>query len=284
MEIPRFWVRNEEDVTVDDGRALHLVAWGWSGSNQEEASGMARERLLRLVGRVRNREPLPQNPAYLYGNRPLREEIIQEISGSSGEVEAVITRNSYGSLVLNTANVLFIDIDLADEPKRGGFLSGLMGKTKPDPIAERVERIKQQLRSTGGSFRIYRTAAGLRVLGTDPLYQPADPAAEKLMNSVGADLSFVQLCRVQKSFRARLTPKPWRCGLNTPPGSYPREDGQLRHRFEEWIASYDARCSSHATCRLLDQVGFGRVQDQAARVLEIHDANTRVAKDSLPLA
>ncbi len=49
--------------------------------------------------------------AYAYGDRPLREEIVRSVAGD-GERAAVVTRNSFGCLVLNTAGVLFVDVDL----------------------------------------------------------------------------------------------------------------------------------------------------------------------------
>ena len=47
-----------------------------------------------------------------YPNRPFREQIIRELKDAAGQTSAVITRNAYGCLVLNTARMMFVDIDL----------------------------------------------------------------------------------------------------------------------------------------------------------------------------
>ena len=57
------------------------------------------------------------------------------------------------------------------------------------------------------------------------------------MKALGADPAFLHLCRIQGSFRARLTPKPWRCGQANPPGSFPREP-EAQAAFAEWLAQY----------------------------------------------
>jgi len=280
MNIPRYWVKSTEDVTLDDGRLINLTAWGWSSINKEEARQKSEERLANLLDRVRRREDLPKNH-YLYGNRPLREEIIEEIR--TIDHEAIITRNSYGSLVLNTSHVLFVDIDLPVTEEGGGMLKKLFGKKPADPAMERLPALRESLMRTGGSFRFYRTAAGFRILGTDPMHVPDAAETEDLMKSLGADPSFVHLCRIQKSFRARLTPKPWRCGIHIPPGSFPREEIREQTEFEQWLSSYERNCASHATCRFIEEIGRGRVQPEAAEIVRIHDSKTRIS-EPLPLA
>jgi hypothetical protein len=96
------------------------------------------------------------------------------------------------------------------------------------------------------------------------------------MTAVGADPAFVQLCRAQKSFRARLTPKPWRCGAEKPPNRYPRQSEEEQRRFSAWLADYEAKARTNATCRLVEEVGSGRVCDEARPILALHDEVARV--------
>ena len=58
---------------------------------------------------------------------------MQEIKNGSGEAAAVITRNSYGCLVLNTVRAMFVDIDLPEPKPSGGLFKRLFGKSDPAP-------------------------------------------------------------------------------------------------------------------------------------------------------
>ena len=109
---------------------------------------------------------------------------------------------------------------------------------------------------SGSSFRIYRTAAGFRVRATDPVFKPGSAEAEKLMTQLDADPAFVRLCRAQESFRARLTPKPWRCGCERPAVRFPREHAHDEERFSEWLRRYGKACDAKATCRVVEEVGL----------------------------
>lgn len=279
MNVPRYWSRATAEVPRERAGALSLTAWGWSSRDRAEADQLARERLAALVARVREGLELPRG--YAYGQRPLREEIVEEIHGTGREALGVITRTSYGSLVLNATRAMFIDVDLP--PPAGGRFRRLFGRG-PDAAGAARERLRNALTAvTGASFRVYRTAAGFRVLATDPVYEPGSPEAEAIMGAVAADPAFVRLCRLQESFRARLTPKPWRCGQPLPPGRYPRESGSERDAFRQWLAGYERSCESTATCRLLDEIGAGRVHRDVARILRVHDERT-VATRELPLA
>lgn len=280
MQIPRFWVRESDEVQGQDGKQFHLRCWGWSTDNLQEARMKAREAVDRLSSRIRGGMEIPSR--YGYGNRALREEIIREISSEDGSPSAIITRNSYGSLILNTARVMFIDVDVPQSGSSGG-LFGWMKRDKQDPAETALSKLRGGLQASGGSYRLYRTAAGFRVLATDPLFEPGDAASEQIMDRVGADPAFVKLCRAQRSFRARLTPKPWRCGQPRPPADFPREDSQQEARFGQWLSDYDSACVSRATCRFVEAIGPGRVQSEAQPVLDLHDEFTRPGSN-LPLA
>ena len=56
-----------------------------------------------------------------YYDRPPREEIVREIAGASGQTDAMLTRNSYSALVLNTPRLMFIDIDIPPDAPLGPF-------------------------------------------------------------------------------------------------------------------------------------------------------------------
>jgi hypothetical protein len=133
-----------------------------------------------------------------------------------------------------------------------------------------------------GAVRVYRTAAGFRLLATGRTYDPGSSEAESVMRVVGADPSFVQLCKVQDSFRARLTPKPWRIGQSAPPGDFPRE-GRQQQAFDEWLRRYDRAAASSATCRFIESIGGDSVHPDVTPILALHDEQTK-ATTTLPLA
>ena len=68
---------------------------------------------------------------YGYPGRPMREEILREFRAPNGAVHGIVTRNSYGCVVLNTANLMFVDVD-APEARESSFLAGLFGFRQPD--------------------------------------------------------------------------------------------------------------------------------------------------------
>ena len=65
----------------------------------------------------------------------------------------------------------------------------------------------------GWGVRVYKTCAGYRGLVTHATFDPTADATLDLMRQFRCDPQYVTLCKRQESFRARLTPKGWRCKL-----------------------------------------------------------------------
>ncbi|MBI2297001.1 MAG: hypothetical protein HYU76_13435 [Betaproteobacteria bacterium] len=282
MQIPRYWVKAEGNSQTGDGRELRVAVWGWGGDNPS-AEREANNRLQRLLERIRRGEPFPEK--YAYGTRPLREEIVQTLD--KGNVEhpaAVVTRNRYGALVLNTARLLFLDIDLPPMTL-GQRLRRLFSAGRADPADAALTKLREALERSrrSATFRLYRTAAGFRAIAIDRDFDPAGRDTEELMRLTDTDPAFARLCRVHQSFRARLTPKPWRCGCPLPPGQHPREEGDARQRFAAWCGAYEQASARFATCRYVDTVGSGRPKERAAELVTLHDRVTH-SSESLPLA
>ena len=131
--------------------------------------------------------------------------------------------------------------------------------------------------------RVYRTSAGLRYLVTHALFSPADADAQSAMAALGADPQYVRLCSAQKSFRARLTPKPWRIGMPSPPVSFPYEGAGEEQAMRSWEARYEAASRNHATCQFLEEMGGGIEHPEINSIRNLHDEHTR-ATSGLPLA
>ncbi len=216
-----------------------------------------------------------------YGDKSRREEVIHEIS--CAPADAVVTRNHYGSLVLNAAHTLFIDVDMFQARPMSRLLNASSHHWR-GPWRRMLRDLRTVLASEKeAGFRIYRTAAGFRILGTTHEFNAASPRSKRLMTAVGADNAFIRLCRVQKTFRARLTPKPWRCRTTLPPDTYPRRSKREQQRFAEWLLRYENACRDRATCQFLEHVGPKETHERVAPIIQLHDRETK-ALEALELA
>jgi hypothetical protein len=242
----------------------------------------------RVLDKLRAGEPLDR---YGYGSAPLREEVIERFHDAQGELAAAVTRNAYGAMVLNAAWLMFIDLDFA--PSSLGeelkyFFVRLFNKTVLSPDARREaemrERLEQFLREhRQWGIRIYRTFAGLRAVVTHDLFDPASETTSAVFRQLGADPLYVRLCTAQQCFRARLTPKPWRCGHVVNSIHWPRETEDQQEHFRQWLLDYKSCQSSYATCRYLGTLGSESIHPEIETLLKVHDTVTR-ATESLALA
>ena len=98
---------------------------------------------------------------------------------------------------------------------------------------------------------MYETKAGYRVMITSGPFVAGSPDAESILTEFGCDPLYIRLCRMQECFRARLTPKPFRCGIKNPPVLFPFETPDAVDRFSRWETNYTSKTSSFATCRFL---------------------------------
>ena len=143
---------------------------------------------------------------------------------------AWLTVNSYNALILNTSNMLIADIDFGDER-----INRHAGAEDCDEVLENLWELPLLDEMTFGwdspeddvddfrfamqSYRVYRTHSGCRVICTSAAMPWPEMAwlAERFMQFLRSDANYVKLCGVQKCYRARLTPKPW------------RDNGELAH-------------------------------------------------------
>jgi hypothetical protein len=274
MKFYRHWAKAKGTAAGPDGRAFELAGWGYSETSVADAARVAEARLQRMKEAVaRGGEPLGR---YAYGDRPLREDVLEEPFPG-----AVITRNSYGCEVLNTARAAFIDVDLPEQ-RAPGLLGRLLGRGTQAPSAEAaaMERVKAWLKlNPEQGFRVYRTRAGLRLLAKR---SSEVAAAEPAMRELGADPLYMRLCRAQQSYRARLTPKPWRCGAPALSVEWPFA-GDDEAEFRAWRDEYEAKRKGYGCCRHLADLGSADWSPELAAIADLHDTRTGANKD-LPLA
>jgi len=153
-----------------------------------------------------------------------------------------------------------------------------------DPTSAAIERLRQLVATRPGwRVRVYRTYAGLRYLVTHAPFEPTGVETQQVLQAVGADAQYIRLCQIQKSFRARLTPKPWRIGMENPPTKFPYHDAGEERRMRDWEARYDRASAGRATCRFVEEIGDGAEHPDIAPIRALHDEQTH-ATSGLPLA
>lgn len=136
------------------------------------------------------------------------------------------------------------------------------------------------------NFRAYRTPAGLRLIATQRKFSPSDPAVSECFEALGSDTTYRRMCLRQNCFRARVSPKPWRIGLEKHlrprPGVWPVKPEHLPAR-EKWIREYEATSSAFASCSLSGTHGCGSIHAEIQPVVQWHDELCR-AESGLPIA
>jgi hypothetical protein len=276
VEYFNFWARAQKN-----GPDFPVVCWGYSNESQEAALKLAEQKADQAIEKLSN--PGRDRGGY-YAANPLKERVIEQILDGE-KVIAVVTRNAYGALVLNTAHVAFLDIDLARAKHRGPLVSlwrKLTGEGIENQAEEQVQHIRNALANVPEiAGRIYATANGYRVLITSAIFDPKDPILGKLMEELGVDELYQKLCLRQNCFRARLTPKPWRVGAPRPPVRYPLV-GAYSRTYQAWLEKYEGRSKKYRVCRLIESFGSQPVCAEAALIMRLHDAD--LADDSFKLA
>jgi len=281
VHFPTYW------TTAKD---KNLTAWGWSDESLAHAAGHAAERLARIKDWLRRGGKPALQQRYGYPDRPMREEVLREFRSNNGTLRAAVTRNSYGCLVLNTADLMFVDVD-APEAKESSFLAGLFGFRRPDKSRSPDEfmngvmaRVQDWLnRQPAWGWRVYRTRAGVRLVATHQPVASEDPVCVAAFDAFEADPLYRKLCATQKCFRARLTPKPWRCDMDKPRGRWPWANEKTEVRFRKWEAEYTASAERYATCNFVGHFGHADIAPELRPLVEFHDQATRAAS-GLPLA
>ncbi|MBN2291203.1 MAG: hypothetical protein JXM70_02185 [Pirellulales bacterium] len=284
MRIPPYWSRGTFTGTNQKGREETFRAWGWSFDSLAEAQNDAVARAKRIFEHFISNVDFDR---YDYVDVPLREEILHRIGEGDDEI-AVITRNRYGAMVLNAASVCFVDVDFP--PVRGQGLVDSIGlifsKQKRQQRQEEIQDATLMLvrewaaRNPQRSFRLYRTAAGLRLLFTDRLYDPTSSETAELLGELKSDWRYRKLTEKQACFRARLTPKPWRCHCKRPPGRYPFDDGGAEEAYHKWLENYEEKSRGYATCHLIESNGRGAGNDVLDTIIEVHDRYSCGASDT----
>lgn len=269
MLFAKHWASTRVEVPEDFGWNGPVSVWGASNESEDGARAAAADRAARLRAFFEGRGGRDD---YTYFAGFVREEVVREVADGSGAPLAVVTRNHYGALVLNTERVLFGDIDVPPE----GALARLLNRLgrRPRDKAWHLERIRMfQQANKSYVFVVWETAAGLRFAVTNRELRPDDATLGRLFAPLKVDRLYTRLCKAQTCFRARLTAKPWRVGVERPPCRFPRRDEAQAAAHAAWLAGYERASSGTCAARRLAVVGHApRLPDAVTRVLELHDA------------
>jgi hypothetical protein len=315
MIIPEYWAEARVQYRGPK-KQVTVRRFGWSNESQAAAQSHADERCnaalqlaIQDAAVPRREQKIPYNGG---DGLPIREEVIQR------EERFVITRNSYGALCINSPDVLFADVDFVTPWKLGcllniawqlaalatlnftpsyvaAMIAGVVAHSlyqsrinKPEHVLKlALSRVyKFSANFPDWALRIYRTPAGIRILVTHRTFNPREAQVETFFDSIRVDPIYERMCRNQECFRARLTAKPWRIGINAHmrprPGVWPVHPDRLAIRTA-WIENYEAVAAKFAACEFIESLGPHVIQAEVQDVLETHDRLSQ-ANSRLPIA
>lgn len=213
---------------------------------------------------------------------PTIEPLVHECKRADGSIAARITRRGDGVKMLAAERVL-----IADLPLRGAAVRGARSRLGQwfwrGPLAPRGEtdrteadvlaRIGAALeRRPAWGVRVYRSAAGLRMIATHALLAPSDPPARELLAELGLD---AQAAVAAAEYRCTLCATPKQVGAAPPPASFPFADRAQAASYEAWEQRYDSACTKYAHCHVLKRIGVETTVPETATIVELHDKVTR---------
>lgn len=258
MRIARFWAYATGNETEPGGGPVHIALYRGTDQSQLHADSEAARAI--ELGRALIREGRARELWYEYQRASRPEPIDQELTDADGRRAAAVTINRHGVSVLNTAWLPFVDVDRT--PTAG--LAGLF--KRHDPVRRLREWADER---PGRAARVYRTAAGLRYLLTTTRLNPEGEESAELMRRLGADPLYARLCAHQRSYRARLSPKPWRIGA---PRIVLRAAGPPRPEADQRLAEYERLAAGYAVCELLESLGPEPADPLTTEIVALHDA------------
>ena len=112
MIIPDYWDEHKEKRKLSSRKQATITIFGWSDLNQDDAKRHAKQRVEEAFQKLEDGQQVERREKRVSYNGsegvPIREEVIQ-FHG-----DAVVSRNIYGALCINTPDVLFADIDFGE--------------------------------------------------------------------------------------------------------------------------------------------------------------------------
>ena len=254
MKIPPYWICERHQR---DGKSLRRYA------ASDTSLDDARRRL--------NDAPTMVASADEY-HAPIYEQIL-----AVSDAQNIVTRNHYGCAVLNTTTVCFADVDTVPD-SLGNILRSLIGcgLSHEERLLQRIHSLCSADSSLG--IRVYRTAHGWRLILAGQGISLLSPRMTELFTCLHVDPRYARLCRLQRCWRARISPKPFYRGLKRFPLPL-HSDWETDAAAVDWLRAYESATSGLAVCHLIAEAGVPIVDP----VVNWHDQVTLALKSDLKL-
>jgi hypothetical protein len=178
-------------------------------------------------------------------------------------------RSPKGFLRVETHDILIADCDFSPyENNPSGYEKHL------------IEVIKRSSFCFNVASRIYRTHKGLRVIVFNRNIEVKNEGII-FLQSINTDTIYINICRTNNVYSARLSPKPHRIGLAK---SAFYNYLKIPKQKQSWFDEYEERCVNYATCKFKQSTQENLiVMPDIRNFLEMHDLKTKAFED-LPLA
>ena len=289
----KYWARGEWNGKNAAGKAWDQVAWDCSDESLADARARASVKAERLGRNAKSSRSRMWNP-YLYTDRPLREPVLERLNDSDSSAAAVITRTAYGSEVLNTAGLMFIDVDLPPVPSSG---RGLMdtaqdGCSSVPPPSQSIQapRTKSSTLYASGRLAIPRGASAPTAPTADCVIS-SPPAGRILSPNRPTPFSRCSVAtpatgnsaRCKRASAPALPPSHGAVAAPTHQLRFPYDDAKRERAMNNWIARYEGASQRYATCQFLANVGSTMPDAEISPLITEHDTRTK-ATSGLPLA
>lgn len=325
MIVPQYWAEARIRETIRE-RQVTVRRFGWSDASAEDAQRHAEERAREAIDRIESGETLARRePKVPYNGAegvPIREEIVARhgdviiTRNSYGALclntpnvlfadidfqDAPSARGCAGAFLM--ALIIGVGCGVYFGSFLAFFIAGVVLSVVGAPVLNLLFRLRN---SRGGGpenramkvvedyvaarpdwrMRVYRTPAGYRLLVMHRTFDPNEDEALAFMDALKTDPIYQRMCRNQQCFRARLSAKPWRIGIDAHmkprPGVWPVKPERMPDRLA-WIARYEEAACGYAACRFERELGDGAVDYRVDAVRRLHDEYAR-AESGLPIA
>ncbi len=181
--------------------------------------------------------------------------------------------------------------------KHGGYL-GMLESSMQKFLQDNPE----------SSFKVYKTPMGFRLIyltdllafsneddnkdedNNHKITNESDKKILQIFEALPVDHRYANLCQLQKCYRARVTGKPWRMGINDkPPKQFwyefsaevgreltADEDAMLAYR-KKWLKNYQKVATDYRACEFIKIIGndnqstHNNIDKKIAKVIALHD-------------
>lgn len=310
MIIPRYWAEAKTKMKFE-GRQYTIKRFGWSDQNLEAAQQHAEQRVAEATEQLKKDKEirrLDHKVAYNGADGlPIREEIIAQqddviITRNSygalclntpdvlfADVDLIHHPSSklativfFTLLSLSGLCAIYLSswwifgfgcvITLFVTGLISKWLFHIQSKFTGTPAQRALGKIRHfSQQHPDWHLRVYRTPNGYRILVMHQTFDPRGEQAQNLFQAISTDSCYVLMCKNQNCFRARISPKPWRIGVERlRQGIWPIQQERIAQRAD-WVQNYQQHAQNYASCRFVEQFGHQLSHPKAKRVQLLHD-------------